>query len=339
MSGSSSFYAQDPSARTSWRLAVLMGANSRTYKFALGAALLDAAGRGRSEIPLTELAAQYALELVRHLGDAPQAPESLTLRDTDFLVIAKEERAETLATGQPTERLLEAAARSMPAMVMQKFHNLRGGTELPHRFFELTGDARRRLVRLTPEVLRVARSEQAAGLRAELDARWSIVESSFAAGVGRSLMEDGVAVDWKSLRLTDKKRRRSVAMVKDALIPFQHGRCIICDGVVAPGEAVAVDHVFPFALMQRQHSVRAWVGPDLDALWNLAPAHATCNGGKSDRLPFPVEVHRLALRNEAIMDSPHPLKRTLQLSLQQALGGRRRASWPEFLQAVWDLAI
>ncbi|WP_233273563.1 HNH endonuclease family protein [Streptomyces broussonetiae] len=91
--------------------------------------------------------------------------------------------------------------------------------------------------------------------------------------------------------------------------------------------------------MQRQHSVRAWVGPDLDALWNLAPAHATCNGGKSDRLPFPVEVHRLALRNEAIMDSPHPLKRTLQLSLQKALGGRRRASWPESLQAICDLAI
>ncbi|WP_233273562.1 hypothetical protein [Streptomyces broussonetiae] len=233
MSGSSSFYAQDPSARTSWRLAVLMGANSRTYKFALGAALLDAASRGRSEIPLTELAEPYALELVRHLGDAPQAPESLTLRDTDFLVIAKEERAETLATGQPTERLLAAAARSMPAMVMQKFHNLRGGTQLPHRFFELTGDARQRLVRLTPEVLRVARSEQAAGLCAELDARWSIVESSFAAGVGRSLMEDGVAVDWKSLRLTDKKRRRSVAKVGTRSFP---------SSTVAASSVMALSH-------------------------------------------------------------------------------------------------
>ncbi|MGP4085396.1 HNH endonuclease [Streptomyces sp. KR55] len=339
MSGSSSFYAQDASARTSWRLAVLMGANSRTYKFALGTALLDAAGRGQSEIPLAELAAPYALELARHLGDAPQAPEGVALRDSDFLTIAKEERAETLNAGQPTERLLEAAARSMPAMVMQKFHNLRGGTQVPHRFFEPAGNPRQHVVRLTPDALRVARSEQAAGLRTELDARWSIVESSFAAGVGRSLIEDGVAVDWDSLKLTDKKRRRSVAKVADALIGFQHGRCLICDEVVSSGQAVAVDHVFPFALMQRLHSVRAWAGPDLDALWNLAPAHATCNGGKSDRLPFTVEVHRLALRNEAIMDSPHPLKKTLQLSLQQALGGRRSTSWPEFLLAVWDLAI
>lgn len=63
----SSFYAQDASARTSWRLTVLMGANSRTYKFALGTALLDAAGRGHSEIPLAELATPYALELARRL--------------------------------------------------------------------------------------------------------------------------------------------------------------------------------------------------------------------------------------------------------------------------------
>ncbi|MGW0771757.1 HNH endonuclease [Streptomyces sp. NPDC002676] len=339
MSGRSSFYTQDASARTSWRLAVLMGANSRTYKFALGAALLDAAGRGQSELRVAELAAPYALELVRHLGDAPQAPEGVALRDSDFLTIAKEERAGTLAAGWPTERLLLAAARSMPSMVMQKFHNLRGGTQVPHRFFELTGSGRQRIVRLTHDALRVAQSEQAVGLRAELEARWSIVESSFAAGVGRSLMEDGVAVAWDSLRLTDKKRRRSVAKVADALIGFQHGRCLICNEVLSPGQTVAVDHVFPFALMQRLHSVRAWAGPNLDALWNLAPAHATCNGGKTDRLPFSVELYRLALRNEAIMDSPHPLKKTLQLSLQQALGGYRSTSWPEFLRAVRDFAI
>ncbi|MBT2421530.1 hypothetical protein J7F01_23550 [Streptomyces sp. ISL-22] len=131
MSGSSAFYAQDASARTSWRLAVLMGANSRTCKFALGSALLDTAGRGQSEISLAELATPYALELVRRLGDAPQAPEGVALRDSDFLTIAQEDRAETLAAGQPTERLLLAATRSMPAMVMQKFHNLRGGTRCP----------------------------------------------------------------------------------------------------------------------------------------------------------------------------------------------------------------
>ncbi|MER8066752.1 HNH endonuclease [Streptomyces sp. NPDC094034] len=339
MTTSGFFYQRDASARASWRLAVLMGSNSRTYKFALGAALLDVAGRGQREIPLAEFATPYAWELARRIEDAPQAPEGVALGDSDFLAIARKERAQTLAAGQPTDRLLAAAVRSMPAMVMRKFHNLRGGSQVPHLFFELTGGPRERVVRLTHDTLTVARSEQGAGLRAELEARWSIVESSFAAGVGRSLIEEGVAVDWDSLRLTDKKRRRSVAGVADALIGFQHGRCLICDGVVVPGEAVAVDHVFPFSLMERQRSVGGWAGPDLDALWNLAPAHATCNGVKSDRTPRAVEVCRLALRNEAIADSPHPLKKTLQLSLQQALGGRRRTSWPEFLRAVGDLAI
>lgn len=37
------FYRSDPSPRASWRLAVLMGGNSRTYKFALAASLLELA--------------------------------------------------------------------------------------------------------------------------------------------------------------------------------------------------------------------------------------------------------------------------------------------------------
>ncbi|MGW7258665.1 hypothetical protein [Streptomyces sp. NPDC054834] len=85
---------------------------------------------------------------------------------------------------------------------------------------------------------------------------------------------------------------------------FQHGRCLICGDVLALGDAVAVDHVFPFSLMHRFSGVRSWHGPDLDALWNLAPAHARCNAAKSDRLPTPGELARLTARNEAIRPSP-----------------------------------
>jgi 5-methylcytosine-specific restriction endonuclease McrA len=328
------FYSQDASARASWRLAVLMGANSRTYKFALGQALLRFGGQGREAVPLTEFAAAYSLGLVRHLDQGPQAPETAELRENDFLTVASQERAATLETAHPTERLLAAAVRSMPAMVMQKFHNLRGRSTVPHTFYELTGAGPQRVVRLTPDLLRLARSEQAAGLAAELGARWSIVETSFAAGIGRSLVTEGVAVDWATLRITDKRRRRSVTGITDATVGFQHGRCLICDGVLAPDDATAVDHVFPFALMHRLGSVGSWHGPDLDALWNLAPAHEACNAAKSDRLPTPAELARLAARNEAIMQSPHPLRRTLDLSLAGALPSRSVSSWAEFLKAV-----
>jgi len=56
--------------------------------------------------------------------------------------------------------------------------------------------------------------------------------------------------------------------------------------------------------MQRFGGVSGGDGPDLDVIWNLAPAHQACNSAKSDRLPTPEELHRLAQHNEAIMHSP-----------------------------------
>ncbi|MFG2424175.1 hypothetical protein ACGFWD_34705 [Streptomyces sp. NPDC048448] len=97
------------------------------------------------------------------------------------------------------------------------------------------------------------------------------VESSFAAGVGRSLLDEGVVVDWDTLKITDKRRRRSVTGIIEATTGFQHGRCLICTDILTPSHATVVDHVFPFALMHRFAGVGAWRGPDLDALWNLAP--------------------------------------------------------------------
>ncbi|MBI0375098.1 HNH endonuclease [Streptomyces albiflaviniger] len=329
------FFRSEPNARTSWRLAVLMGANARTYKFAFGAALLEYAAQDRAEVTLDELAVPYAMGLVTHLAEAPQAPSGPPAGESDFLAVAEREAEASTALGRPTDRLLRSAVQSMPRMVMQKFHNLRGDTQTAHRFYELTGSSRKRIVHLTPELRAIAQGEQSAGLRAELGARWNIVESSFAAGIGRSLIDEGVAVDWTTLQLTDKRRRRSVTGVTDALMGFQHGRCLICTEPITPGDKTAVDHVFPYSLMRRLGTLSGWSGPDLDVIWNLAPAHEACNSAKSDRLPKPEELHRLAQRNEAIMQSPHPLRKTLQLSLRSVgHGGGSPGQWPPFLRQV-----
>ncbi|MBL0780695.1 HNH endonuclease [Streptomyces albidoflavus] len=327
------FYEIEPSPRTSWRLAVLMGANSRTYKFALGSALLEFAVQGRAEVTLDELAVPYAMSLVARQQGAPQAPSGSQVGDADFLTVARQEAADSISSGRPTERLLAAARRSMPTMVMQRFHNL-GASEVPHLFYELVGPPRRRTVRLTPHLHGIAGSEQAAGLRNELNARWDIVESSFAAGIGRSLVDHGVAVDWATLRLTDKHRRRPVTGVADALAGFQHGRCLICCMPLTDTDRIAVDHVFPHSLMRRFGAVSGWHGPDLDVIWNLAPAHERCNGTKSARLPTSKELRRLARRNEAILLSPHPLKKTLQLTLKGAGYRGCGGEWPDFLRQV-----
>ncbi|MEU0565160.1 hypothetical protein ABZ297_07180 [Nonomuraea sp. NPDC005983] len=328
------FFREEPTARSSWRLAVLMGANVRTYKFALGGALLGAAAEGRADILLRDLAKPYAMSLVEHLAQAPQASPKVVAGGLDFLSVAREEAAESEQLGSPTEKLLAAAMKSMPAMVMQKFHNLRGdgGAEVPHRFYEVTGTSQERVVKLTDHLREVALSEQKASLQAELAARWSIVETSFAAGVGRSLVEEGVAVDLEALQITDKERRRSVAGVTEAVIGFQHGRCIICAELLNPGvDDVAVDHVFPYSFKR----LLPGAGIDLDAIWNLAPAHRPCNGQKSNQPPTQGQLTRLALRNEAIMQSPHPLKRTLQLTLKRhGFTGGRVGEWWDFIQEV-----
>lgn len=328
------------SPRSSWRMAVLIGANTRTYKFALGAALLDAAAEGRSEILLRDLAVPYAMELVRHLDQAPQMSLRAERGGADFLSVAEREAAESLRLGHPTEELLTAAMQSMPGMVMRKFHNLpSGGAEIPHRFYEVTGRSKERVVRLSKELRDIAGSEQAASLQGELSARWSIVETSFTAEIGRSLLLEGVYVDMTTLQITDRQRRRSVAGVTNAVIGFQQGLCMICAQPLTPGiDDIAVDHVFPYSFMRLLRPAGKGTAPDLDAVWNLTPTHAPCNGRKSNRPPTPEEMARLAQRNEAIMRSPVPLRRTLELTLlHNKHSSTRPDEWFRFIQHVRDL--
>jgi hypothetical protein len=327
------FYTAHPTPATAWRLAVLMGANTRTYKFALGSALLELAAAGRTDVTLEDLAQPYALTLVQHAVEMPQARPTSELGETDFLSIAAAEADETLRTGVVTEKLQDAAVQSMPGMVMQKFHNLAGGTEVPHRFYELKGSGRHRVVELTPALRTAAAAADSGHLGEELQARWRIVETSFSAQIGASLIADGVGVDTSSMVLTDKRRRRSVAGVTDAVIGFQHDRCLICNEVMSTTDVIAVDHVFPYSLMTRGMT-SAESGPDLDSVWNLAPAHARCNGDKSNRMPSQAEVERLARRNIAIMGSPHPLRRTLELTLKRHGYAGRADDWYAFLRSL-----
>lgn len=297
-----------PTATTAWRLAVLMGANTRTYKFALASSLLEHARKGRSAVTLRELAKDYAHVIVQHAGTAPQARASEDLAHGDFLSLVRRDSAETLLHGAPTEALIDAAVRSMPGMVMQKFHNLRGGIETPHRFYNLRASGANAVVEFTPSLVLIAESEDHHSLSSELDARWRIVETSFESGVGRNLIAEGFGVNFELGTLVEKRRRRSVAGLAPAVLGFQHGRCLICDDPITEADDRAIDHVFPYSLMKRG-SLMIDPGLDLDSV--CAPAHAACNSRKSNRPPTAEEVYRLGHRNEAIMSSPHPLRRTL----------------------------
>jgi 5-methylcytosine-specific restriction endonuclease McrA len=318
-----------------------MGQNSRTYKFALAESLLHFAREGHEDVPLDLLAGRYCMQLVEHLQQNPQAPAS-SQGAKDFLRFAQEDSDQILARGQPTERLVAAAKRNMPAMVMDKFHNVGGGA-LPFRFYTLSGRGLHQTLILQPELRRLAQCDEGVLLDEELSARWSIVETSFAAGVGSSLIQEGMLAELDQDgrlaelgpgRLFDVQRRRSVTGVRAATIGFQYGRCLICGTPITGSDQVAVDHVFPLALMRR--AVWTWRGPDLDAVWNLAPAHYSCNAAKSDAWPSPAIQKRLASRNAAILESPHPLRRTLEATLRRAgvRGAAKKAAWEKLFSRV-----
>ncbi len=308
-----------------------MGANTRTYKFPLGAALLKHAAAGADAVPLRELATTYANYLVNRPGGYPQVSSSATLSDNDFLSVLGRERSESLADERPTELLIDAAERSIPGMVMQKFHNIRGTGEVAHRFYELEGVGRRRIVRFTPELLTVAHDDTS--LNHELDARWRIVEASFDAEIGRSLIGDGVDVDLDSGSLIVPVRRISLTGVRGSIAGFQHGRCFYCHQPLDPdGSDIHVDHVFPFRCM----NTGSWEGPNLNHVWNLVLACSSCNLKKSDRFPNPDEVQRLIARNDAIGGSPFPLRRALEITMG-ARGANARTTRHYFIRNVYSL--
>ncbi|WP_432053034.1 HNH endonuclease [Streptomyces xiamenensis] len=325
----SRFLELERSARACFRMSVLMGANTRTYKFALAESLLHFGALGREAVPLDVFVEPYTMEMARRqVAGACHVSATAEPGPADFLTHLERDAAASLALGHPTDALREAAVASVPGMVMKKFPMV-GGAPLPIPLYRMDGRGKHRTVVLTPEMREVAAPEHLAGLRAETRARQSIVEASFDAGIGRDLMAAGVIADPESGMLQDVRRRRSVARVDDAVRGFQHGRCLLCRDPLAPGDDVDIDHVFPFVLMRRFGVLHGWRGPDLDALWNLAPAHRRCNIGKSADWPEPGVLDRLVERNEAITGSPHPLSKTLQLALK-AYGGR----WGALFDAV-----
>lgn len=326
------FYRAEPTAISSWRLAILMGVNTRTYKFALGEALLELGASGADEVSLDDLAVRYATAMLRRPEERNQAPATTRKSDEDYLTVISQERAASLRRGAPTDRLVAATRASIPGMVMVKFHNLRGfeTDTVAHTFYRLEGRGSKRRVLLTPDLQKVAASPDLTLLTEEVRSRWDLVESAFDTGIGRSVITSGVFFETTSELLIEKVRRVSVTGARPALEGFQHGRCFYCNEKLLELDDVHVDHVYPFSLMKSQ----GWEGPDLNGVWNLVVAHGLCNEGKLARLPTSEEVQRLIDRDLAVLDSPHPLKKSISLATGVSPGADAEVKLAVFFRKV-----
>jgi hypothetical protein len=77
-----------------------MGENSRTYKLPLGAALLEHGAAGREDVPLSELAATYAMNIVGRFKNAPREPEKTSTSAIDFSFTGCRDRADFVVAMQ-----------------------------------------------------------------------------------------------------------------------------------------------------------------------------------------------------------------------------------------------
>lgn len=304
-------YQVSQSPTLSWRLAILFGQNTRTYKFALGSALLAVADRGPGLVPIEVLAAEYAWAILQRPLNARQASGNSVYSAKDFLGVMEAERSQSLATGRPAQKLVESAVSNMPKMVMDKFHNLPGGARTKHLFYDLnlTRNRNGTFVEILPPLFALREATNTHTLEHELDARWTLVESAWISGVGQSMMRLGPILDDSGTRLLDRVRRAAVTGVRESLIGFQDGKCLYCGAEILEDFSNAhVDHVFPYSLNKRGIVTDL----DLNAIWNLVVSCISCNLEKAGRLPTGEQVQLLELRNNAVVNSPYPLKRAIE---------------------------
>jgi hypothetical protein len=121
------FVETSPTTDAYWRSVILFGKNSASYKFALGKALLEAAGQEKTFLSLEELAEPYARNLVDHLQRPDRQGTSPSSR---FLEVCRRFARSEIAK----DELLSQTARLGFANVIDAFHIV-NQAEIPVRFF------------------------------------------------------------------------------------------------------------------------------------------------------------------------------------------------------------
>lgn len=220
---------------------------------------------------------------------------------------------------RPARELLDAALSTGFAYVLDAYHSV-NGAELLARFFEVSGRGKGRHVMIADELFRVL--DAAPSVSLETEARWSLVEYAWEAGVSPSLVSisyDGKAETFCSTG--EGARRRSLASARDALNGYQKGQCFYCYARIEleGKERCDVDHFFPHVLAPTLKGV------NLEGVWNLVLACPECNrgvGGKFARVPSIEYLERLSKRNEFLISSHHPLREAIMA--QTGLTARER---------------
>lgn len=295
-----------PTSLADFRNVVLRGANVASYKFALAKSILTLAETGATAVSLEDLAVPFSRELCGHLK---QVDTQSTSSGSRFLDACRHYNSGTITH----DELVATTALLGFNNVIDAFHVV-GNGDVETRFFRDERQQSLRGIRFTDELLALAADSGTRNpLEVEAESRWRLVESAWheRRSTGSVLR---VEYDRPSEMIVRGMlgHRRSITWVRPSLSGYQRGSCFYCDFPVTPliglEHSADVDHYFPHMLMARGVFV------DLDDVWNLVLACASCNrgpAGKFDRLAHGEFLERLWQRNERLIGSHHPLRESI----------------------------
>jgi hypothetical protein len=293
-----------PSTESFWRAIILFGNNVASYKFALGKALLQLAGEGKTFVTLEELAVPFSANIVSHIKSADKQGQRPT---GPFL-----DACRAFSRGEITgERLQSVTVSRGFDNVIDAFHTV-NRAPTPTKFFvdERVG---RGGISLTDDLLKMKSSLQYENLPVEVEARWKLVEAAWEMNIGRNLLQVEADTVGQLYVISRNLRRKAITSSRDALNGYQKGKCFYCfrDINIAPTlhDLAEVDHFYPWTL-SRDTQLTA----NLNGVWNLVLACRRCNrgeNGKFSQVPVLRYVERLERRNNFLIESHHPLRETL----------------------------
>lgn len=318
------FYQRDPSLENYWRGIILFGANTATYKFALGRSLVDFANEEKEFVTLDELAAPFSRHTCEHLKICDK---QITQQSSPFIEACRKFNQNDISFDQ----LVNTTAKEGFRYVLDRFHVL-DGQAIDRKFYEYERSGARRGVRIRQELVDLATGPHGLSLPSEIEARWRLVETAWNLNLPPAALEVSYDREEEKLYIQRPERRESITACRGALSGYQQGLCFYCGGRISilsgSPDLADVDHFIP-------HKLKTDLAPKkVNSVWNLVLACQGCNrgtGGKFSRLADPRFLVKVHTRNEHYISSHHPLRETI--IRQTGSSPRRRV---KFLNDIWN---
>lgn len=309
-----SFLDKESSTLNTFRTLTLFGKNAATYKFALCHALMKQTGK-TSEVRYEDLQEDFLLELVFHYENNPhqfaQTKNALTSKIDEYLGSDR--------SASDWNLLNKAASKNIFNDVFRAYQNVGSGTlASTHMLFE---DQRtNKKITMTDRLVSILEDDKAKLIiNIENQARWSIVEEAWRAGVTPNMLsfnqDDGLFYS------EFDNKRIGLRSAVDTLLPYQNGCCFYCNRKVSQfvmsqdDDFADVDHFFPFSILSRLGDKT----PNANGIWNLVIACKKCNRGEGGKFDLPAAnqfYQSLLTRNILFFEEhKHSLKNAISLSL------------------------